>query len=238
MPAGPDCRELVHLLSAAAGPARPDELAGEDAVLAAFVAAGAGPAAVVPQPRVRRRAITRAITVKVAAGVAVLSLSGVAFAAETGRLPHAAQQTAHELFSSWGVPAPSPSSARPDGTPGSGGDPGRPGAPSTGAPGTGTTPQEEEPAVRGQCRAFVESQRGGHGKSLDKAVRDALAKAAGGEANIESYCAKLLGEQPASTPGPVPDPAPDNPAGGGGPGNGNGGGNGHGKTEKPHPTHK
>ena len=234
-PVGPDRRELVHLLSAAAGPARPDELVGEDAALAAFGSASAGPAAAVPRPRMRRRALTRALTVKVAAGVAVLSLSGVAYAAETGRLPHAAQQTAHELFSSWGVPAPTPGGARPDGSPGSGGDHGRPGAPTSGAPGTGgPAPHGDEPAVRGQCQAFVENLRKGHGKPLDKTATDALAQAAGGEANIEAYCTKLLGEQPAVTP----DPAPDNPTGEPGNGNGNGGGNGHDKTGKPHPTHK
>jgi hypothetical protein len=76
---------LRALLSAAAGPARPGELAGEDAAAAAFRAARAQSTA----RRSRWAAVPRYATVKVAVVAATLAAfgGGVAVAASTGHLP-------------------------------------------------------------------------------------------------------------------------------------------------------
>lgn len=78
----PDAEPLARLLSAAAAPARPGELAGEEDALAAFRAArAAGPAAgTVPSPR-RRRFTAGAMAW--GAGIAVTATAGAAFAAVT-----------------------------------------------------------------------------------------------------------------------------------------------------------
>src|SRR6266511_421144 len=71
-PTCPDRRELARLLSAAAGPAQPHELAGEGIAVAAFVHASRQP----PAAKAGRtgptlvRALTRAVVLKVAAGAA------------------------------------------------------------------------------------------------------------------------------------------------------------------------
>ena len=143
-PVQPDGPNLARLLSAAAGPARPHELAGEQAVLDAYCRAGRSTATPVRPPAVPLVTLTRALAVKVAAAAAVLSIGSAALAAQTGHLPSGAQQAAHDLFSSWGVPAPAkddprhrdppgPGDGQPDGasTPA----PGPPGGPRAGTPG-------------------------------------------------------------------------------------------------------
>ncbi|MGI5324720.1 hypothetical protein [Actinomadura nitritigenes] len=109
---------LRALLSAAAGPPRPGELAGEDAAAAAFRAARARPAA----RRSRWAALPRYATVKVAVVAATLAAfgGGVAVAASTGHLPgqspapssshhHAPKQPWHRGDRLTQSPSPSPS---------------------------------------------------------------------------------------------------------------------------------
>src|SRR2546423_640826 len=102
-PAGPDLRGLGRLLSAAAAPARPGELAGERAAVEGFRRAYRRP----PERRHRPIAVAlrRTAVVKAATGAAVLFVGGTALAAGTGSLPDPAQQSAHDLL---GVPAPRP----------------------------------------------------------------------------------------------------------------------------------
>ena len=225
-PVGPDRRELVHLLGAAAGPARPDELVGGDAALAAFRAQAAR-SAVASRSRKGRRLLPLAFTaklgVKVAVAAAVLSVGGAAWAAETGNLPVGVQRAAHGLFSSLGVPAPA-GSATPAETHRRG----------TASPAPRVVPASDppvsaDPAMRGLCRTFTE-HRQNHGKPLNPGQTRKLADAAGGEVNIAQYCAGLLAEPPTATATPQPDPAPDNPTG---TGHGNGHGHGHGPTDRP-----
>ncbi len=78
-------RRLVALIDAAKVPARPGELAGEEALMAAFRAHAA-------RPPVARQSLkgtlARLLTIKVGAlCAAVLSVGGVAVAASTGTLP-------------------------------------------------------------------------------------------------------------------------------------------------------
>ncbi|MEO3822807.1 hypothetical protein [Actinomadura sp. B10D3] len=119
---------LRALLSAAAAPGRPEELGGEDAAVAAFLAA--------PRPARRHRAadLRRFLTAKIIAAVGGLILllsGGVAYA--TGNFP--GQEPA---------PSPSPTRSEPQGrdgdsTPATHGSP--PGtSPAPAAPGAGGTP--------------------------------------------------------------------------------------------------
>jgi hypothetical protein len=95
--------DLRHLFEAARAPATEQELAGEKAMVAAFVAhrRSAERAA-----RKRRPTSVRTAVVAMAAGLALLTFGGTAVAARTGNLPRGAQQHAHRLFSALGVPAP------------------------------------------------------------------------------------------------------------------------------------
>ncbi|WP_051712557.1 hypothetical protein [Spirillospora albida] len=79
----PDAPEgLAALLAAASAPARPEETAGEDAAVAAFLAARP------PAPRPARRVLSRVTTIKALIIAAALTGSGgVAIAAGTGNLP-------------------------------------------------------------------------------------------------------------------------------------------------------
>lgn len=208
-PTCPDRRELARLLSAAAGPAQPHELAGEGIAVAAFVHASRQP----PAAKAGRtgptlvRALTRAVVLKVAAGAAVLLVGGAALAAETGHLPDGAQRRAHEMFSSLGVPAPrggeragagDQSSATPHG----------PGAtPSTagGARPDSASKGKNDPAIVRLCQEYVKLQKKPDGQTMDPAAFRALEAAAGGAVNVAAYCAKVLGEDrnaPSTNPTP------------------------------------
>ncbi|WP_158581360.1 hypothetical protein [Actinomadura spongiicola] len=100
--AGGDVR-LRALLTAAAAPARPGELAGEDAAVAAFLAA--------PRParRSRAAALRRFLTIKALAvvGGSLILTGGAAFATITGQLPGGGRDTA---------PSPSPTINKREGT--------------------------------------------------------------------------------------------------------------------------
>ena len=102
-PPGPQHRGLGVLLDAAAAPPSVEELAGERAAVARFVAAyrdaGPVPPARTPIPASRS---ARMVAIKVAAAAAVLAAGGTAVAAETGNLPAGARQ----FLTGLGVPAP------------------------------------------------------------------------------------------------------------------------------------
>ncbi|MFI0369423.1 hypothetical protein ACH35V_16195 [Actinomadura sp. 1N219] len=78
-----DHARLHALLAAAAAPGRPEELAGEDAAVAAFRAAPR------PEPRSRTAALRRFLTIKAlaVAGGALILTGGAAYATITGQLP-------------------------------------------------------------------------------------------------------------------------------------------------------
>ena len=79
-------RRLAALLKAAQVPARPGELAGEDAVMASFRAHAAKPPAATRQTV--KATLARLLTIKVGAlCAAALGVGGVALAASTGTLP-------------------------------------------------------------------------------------------------------------------------------------------------------
>jgi hypothetical protein len=78
---GPWPSDLAPLVAAVRAPASPGELAGEETAVAAFLQARAEPAHPV------RRTLARALAVKVAVGVAVLTAGGYAVAAASGAVP-------------------------------------------------------------------------------------------------------------------------------------------------------
>ncbi|TDB87710.1 hypothetical protein E1264_13765 [Actinomadura sp. KC216] len=78
-----DHARLHTLLTAAAAPGRPEELAGEDAAVAAFMAAPR------PAPRSRTAALRRFLTIKALAvvGGSLILTGGAAYATITGQFP-------------------------------------------------------------------------------------------------------------------------------------------------------
>jgi hypothetical protein len=219
-PGAPDHAGLARLLSAAAAPARPHELAGEQAMVAEFVRVYREPAPRVQPPRargVRLPRFGRMAAVKVAAGVALLAAGGTAFAAETGNLPGPAQRRAHDLFSPLGVPAPVTSAGRDAVTD-------RP--PSPAAPSAVRSPEPSHSAAVALCRAWVESRRGPHAPQMPAEERRALVTAAGGVAAVPTYCVRVLREDQAGRSSTPDQPAPSQPANGDGGNNGSGNGKG------------
>lgn len=186
---------LADLLDAAAGSARPAELAGEQAAVAAFQAARLAP---VPQPRRRsmiKTTLAKLLTVKVAAVAATaVAAGGVAVAAATGHLPTQSGGGA-------GPPAGSgismTSTLLPAAHPAS-----RPAAASgrNGAP--GATPS---PSLVGLCHAY-DAGAGDHGKVLANPAFTVLVDTAGGKDRVSAYCAKLLAQPSGSAPSGRPHP--------------------------------
>jgi hypothetical protein len=198
-PVSVDRAELVRLLQLAAAPAQPDELAGRRAAVGAFVRAGHYPATgTAPAWRRPVRSLSRAVAVKLVVGLMVVSVGGVAVAAETGSLPDAVQHGAHDLLSPLGVPVPD-ATAGPDAS--------APGPERSASPPTGGGPDPQASAdlsVHGLCEAWQAGQRNGHPKDVDAAVLRALAAAAGGTDNIPAFCAAVLA-QPTPKASPTPD---------------------------------
>ena len=199
-PAGPDLRGLGRLLSAAAAPARPGELAGERAAVEGFRRAYRRP----PERRRRRVAVAlwRTAVVKAATGAVVLFVGGTALAAGTGSLPDPAQQSAHDLL---GVPAPR--HHEPGGLIGGGhrdGTPTSPGPATRTFTPTGSTPSvPASPDLAQLCRTYLAAVAA-H-REPDPAVRQQLTAAAGKPNKIAPYCVGLLGASPPA--GNVPDDA-------------------------------
>lgn len=175
---------LVHLLTAATAPARPHELDGEEAAVAAFRA----PAPTPVHPARRRALITRLLTVKVTAAFALTAAGGVALAA-VDALPR--------------IPGVSGLGPRSSGaTSGAGLAPGAP-APGAGrhpaSPGTTATPlPSTHPSPENLCRLLLSDRRngpvGGQRPGLDSRALAALIALAGGEpAKVWPYCSHLLG---------------------------------------------
>lgn len=189
------------MVRAITGPAHPRELAGERAAVTAFVAAHrqlstktSWRLSVLIQSFVAASLVT-----KVGITLAGLSLGGVAYAAHSGSLPDAAQDKAHDLFGSIGVPASSHASGAGHGTDAQG-------------------PDATGPAAVGLCRAYAAGAKDEHGEALDSVAFQALADAAGGQDSIASYCEALLAEagnrgsgSPADVPTAPPTDVPADP---------------------------
>jgi hypothetical protein len=190
------------VLAAASAPPDAEELAGEAAIVAVFAAAARSrPVGVrLLTPR-RSRVLTKLLTLKAAAVVLGVLVSGGVAAAATGNLPDPAQQVAHALLGGVGVPAPT-------------------GATVT-TPSQAVGPDATGPAALGLCRAWSAGQGGQHGSKLDALAFAALAKAAGGSDQIAGYCAQVTASTPGASgqgQGSPPSSLPANSAGGSGQG--------------------
>ena len=168
------------LLAAVAGPARPDEIAGESAAVAAFTRSP-GP---VRNRGHRRRAPDGALGTAVAVSVAALLLGGTAYAAGTGQLPDALQ----EFLPGAAAPVPDRSArAAPTDRGFRAGDP-------TPRPSTSPAPQPSatEPADAAElerlCRSWTAFRADPHAGPVTAEERRTLAHAAGGENGIDGLC--------------------------------------------------
>ena len=104
---GPELAGVAEVLAAAAAPPRPDELAGEEAAVAAFRAARGQAAGW----RRRRDGLSSRIFVATRAKVVAMAVIaavalGAGVAAGTGLLPSGAQRVAHSALHKLGVPGP------------------------------------------------------------------------------------------------------------------------------------
>jgi hypothetical protein len=182
-PGGPAA--LARLLTAAASPARPGELASEDACLAGYRSVRA---ATVARPRAGgrlRTAVSRLLTLKV--GVAALATTvgvGTALAAASSVLPpELPPRGGGPVVSAPAVPVPATS--RPSKAPAR--VPTVP--PATPAP----TVTPSAPSLAGQCRAYTAGNKAERGKALDNPTFARLVAAAGGKDKVDAYCAEVLG---------------------------------------------
>jgi hypothetical protein len=224
--APPGYAALARLLAAATAPPRPDELAGERAAMAEFVAM----TRCCPPTRLSRRAgmparrfSAKAIAVAL---TAVLTIGGVA-AAATGLLPESGRRAADEVPTS--TTPDSAADVQRDGAAGrdasgAAGD-GRGGATGGAAGGrqAATGPDASGAARDGLCRAWLAGQGSEEGRRQDSPAFRALAKAAGGAAKVPAYCRASTAppadggrQQPDAPPATRPSP----------PGSGNGQGQG------------
>lgn len=202
-----DRAQLLRLLAHASAPPRVDELMGVDEVLAAFRDAQDTPTPVVPAPARRRLwgIVSRALAVKVVAGVGILALGGAALAAGTGHLPAEVQHGAHDLLSPLGVPVPDKTTA---GT----GTAHNPASHVSTAPGHSAPPIAGTPSgpaalsPTALCQAWKDAKKDKHGNGMDPAQRQILENLAGGPNRIRPYCTRVLGSDPGPDPTPVPTP--------------------------------
>ncbi|GIJ52426.1 hypothetical protein Val02_93120 [Virgisporangium aliadipatigenens] len=193
---------LAALLADARGPARPDELTGEAAALAAFRHAHAAhePAPLAAgEPRHRRR-----LALALTGAAAALLLGGTAYAAGTGRLPDGLQRTAHDLLSGVGVPAPPTTEASGTATQGA---PALTPSPAPRASAVPTpTPTPDATVLIGLCRSWAATATNPNAKAISAEDLRILAAAAGGEAAIGAYCERLTAG-PSAAPTPPPETA-------------------------------
>ena len=219
---------LARLLAAATAPAAPEELAGEQLVMAEFAAVMRSHA---PTLVPRRTAVPRKVfTMKAAAAalVAVLSVGGVA-AAANGLLPGQASPVTDR------PPATTATAAAGQGV-GAAARVDLGGAAQAGA----TDAQGRESAVgpdataaarAGLCRAWQAGEDADHGSRADSVAFQALVAAAGGADKVAAYCedvaagrsADANGQGQASPPGSGAPADPGPPASTGPGGHGQGG---------------
>ncbi len=178
-------RRLLALIAAAKVPARPGELAGEEAVMASFRLHAAKP----PAARQSLKAtVARLLTVKVGAlFAAVLSLGGVAVAASTGSLPGplADLGLGRHPATAGQVPAP-----------------GRP----AGNPAHSARPNPAPPAVIARCKDYLNWDQERRRRAIGHPdVRDLENNAHSQDPNaVAHYCGQV---QPSPSTGVRPSPS-------------------------------
>jgi hypothetical protein len=181
---------LGEHLAAAAAPGRPEELAGWPVVLAAFRAAHPQPVADQRRKPVIKTWLTKLLTVKAAAVLAVAATGGgVALAASSGTLPN-------------------PLADKPAVTPSTGHDTDRPGTAASHPGGKGPSALPS-PSLVGLCHAYEAGAGADHGKALESPAFTALITEAGGKDKVDGYCKTLLATSPGNGSGPSAHPSGD-----------------------------
>ncbi|HEX6497502.1 MAG TPA: hypothetical protein VF054_00545 [Micromonosporaceae bacterium] len=181
---------LANLLAAAAAPGRPDELAGEQAALAAFRAAQLAHTPEPRRPSVLKTALAKMLTVKAAAAAAAVVAvgGGVAVAAETGALPN-------PLTAVQGQPSASPDVDK-----------------SKAADGTEHAKGTPSPSLVGLCHAYLAGAGSAeHSHALENPAFTVLITTAGGKDKVDAYCTNLLASahpEPSHKPGTHPSGQP------------------------------
>ncbi|MCO1595036.1 hypothetical protein M8C17_07645 [Micromonospora sp. RHAY321] len=184
---------VARLLAQAAGPTRPGELAGEEAALAAFRAARADPAPTTARRPHRRRVTTGAVAW--IGALAATATAGAAFAAvNLDRAPEPTPSAPSSPSSTPSDVGATPSDDRT--TPPDRSTPPAPRTPSTTPSVTAAPPAEVPPAgqLRGLCHAWLAKNPEQREKALDTPAFEELVTAAGGAAEVEAYCQRLVPE--------------------------------------------
>jgi hypothetical protein len=169
---------VTALLVAAAGPALPGELTGEESALRGF--------RLVYRPLRRRRAGLIAV-----AALVTLSLGGTAYAAGADHLPGPVQRTVDSLFGGGGA-GPAPPVAPRTGGP-------QPGPPAGSSP-AAVPDGVQTDRVEQLCRAWAVARADPHAPQVTGEDRRALAHAAHGTHGIDGYCGGVLAGRSPSTP--------------------------------------
>lgn len=202
---------LAQALRAAAAPAQPRELGGEDAMAAAFQAARLTPPPThrsdfVSPTRLGSRAATRAV---IATGAIVAVTSGGFALANSAHLPILPDQASDQATESVAkTPKPSETTATETASETPTETPVEP----TETADASTAPT---PSFEGLCKAFQATDRSVNGSSLSSAAFTALATEAGSTdpVAIATYCVGLIGEpkvtgKPTDKPTPTSKPTP------------------------------
>jgi hypothetical protein len=181
---------LSDLLAAAGAPARDQELAGEQAAMAAFRDARLATAPQRWRPRMLKAALANLLAVKIA-GVTVLAAGGIALAAAAGTLPGQQREeptmpAGTNVVSTTSATTTAPKPKGPEQKPDNSASP--------------------SPSLKGLCQAYTAGAGSEHGKSHDNPAFSALITAAGGAERVPGFCADLLGEKPGKS-----DHAPGKP---------------------------
>jgi hypothetical protein len=179
---------LGEVLAASAAPGYPGELAGLPAALTAYQAAGADPVLHQRRTSMIRTWLTKVLTVKAAAVLAVTAAGGVALAATTGTLPNPLNHGT-TVSASHQPDHPTPSAHR-----------SRPGSPGSADP---------SPNLVGLCHAYTAGVASANGKAVDNPAFTALINAAGGKDKVDTYYKDTLASA---------SPDADHPAASGHPG--------------------
>jgi hypothetical protein len=213
---------LARLLAAAAAPAAPEELAGEQRALGEFAAVmRSTPPTLSP----RRTAVARKVfTIKAAAAalVAVLSVGGIA-AAATGLLPGQASPVADQAAATTAADAAAHGLDRAAAA--NVGGPAQAGATDGQGRESAVGPDATAAARAGLCQAWQAGQGDDHGRRMDAVAFQALVAAAGGVGNIAGYCKDITagnsaddhGQGQASPPSVSAPPTSASPPGNGPP---------------------
>ncbi|MBB4905896.1 hypothetical protein [Actinophytocola algeriensis] len=196
LPTGLDSDRLAAVLRAAAAPAHPGELAGEEAALAAFRVA----AATVPsRPSMLRTVLAKVLTVKAVILLAVAGSAGIVVAATGGVLPTPWSAAPPAAESSTAAPAPTSADRSTE----------------AGAPRPAESSAPNASPVTELCQRYAAHDQQGKAKALNDPAFGPLVAAAGGKGKVADYCATHSKQppkpgKPTSNGKPEPGSEPEN----------------------------